>query len=424
MKRKYLWWGVIPALLGALGTGAWFLVHGWPEGDSSERETPTLEMAPVFPPVQATLEAGSPCAAAETLVEHFIKLGMVRYRLCTALLSSVHDKQSAEAVVPRFAVLLSEMEAVNSVLGHYALSPDAVQRLDPQSREYVQRVMQYAKARNRLLSSHPVAFGSATLAGLLDAFTPNEPPVVDMEVLYDNTFDVLRILDDEFALVNEERENVVQEAESCMLNNWNLSFRVATLALRWQMALTRNPKVIEELKGGAVPEQRERLERMTQGLVLLLNMNNGCSESAPLMEWFNSWASALPPLRVVMDNSWTSAPQGSMGRMRRLATIYDELVELIQKIESEEAAAAACGRMRELFQEILYYCELERGALQHVNPVNCQMCELFVDRACVLMSICSSARTKWEGKAFRELNNALTEHTRIFLEPYMKAMRE
>ena len=352
------------------------------------------------------LEDGVPCRAAEKLAENLLHLGNAHYQLLAGLLESVHDAASADGSAARCRVLLAEIAAVNRALAACRLNAAAVSRLEAVTQEYMQQIERYAGERNRLLSLQPVAYGSAALGGVLDAFAPLQPVEVDAQELFADTCELL-------SWVGAAVSGVCGAAESESLGNKQACLletrisRVAALAIRWG-ALCTNPEAEKKVLNEIPAEQREELEIGTQHLVYLDQVYPTYGDSAALREWCMTLACVLPPLHAVLKDSWEQAPTGSMGRLRRIAELYNQLIEVIV---DRTDAKIAYSEVEKRYKEVLYLQMREREFLNLRTTASCCMMAFLRNRMEILLDVCVDEQRKTSDEGFAQLLRDIKEDT-------------
>ena len=352
------------------------------------------------------LEDGVPCRAAEKLAENLLHLGNARYQLLAGLLESVHDAASADGSAARCRVLLAEIAAVNRALAACRLNAAAVSRLESVTQEYMQQIERYVGERNRLLSLQPVAYGSAALGGVLDAFAPLQPVEVEAQELFADTCELL-------SWVGAAVSGVCGAAESESLGNKQACLletrisRVAALAIRWG-ALCPNPEAEKKVLNEIPAEPREELEIGTQHLVYLDQVYPTYGDSAALREWCMTLACVLPPLHAVLKDSWEQAPTGSMGRLRRIAELYNQLIEVIV---DRTDAKIAYSEVEKRYKEVLYLQMREREFLNLRTTASCCMMALLRNRMEILLDVCVDEQRKTSDEGFAQLLRDIKEDT-------------
>ena len=375
-------------------------------GEEVPSAPPAEPCCTLLRPVSATLEDGVPCRAAEKLAENLLCLGNARYQLLAGLLESVHDAASADAAASRCRVLLAEIAAVNRALAACRLNSAAVGLLESLTQEYMQQVERYAGERNRLLSLQPVAYGSAPLARALDAFAPAQPVELDAQELFADTCELLSWVGDVASCVCGADDAVSLGNKQAGLLETRIS-RVAALVIRWG-SLCPNPGEERRVLNVMPAEQREKLEIGTQHLVYLDQVYPVYGESAALREWCMTLACVLPPLHAVLKDSWEQAPTGRMGRLRRIAELYNQLIEVIVD-RTDEKIAYSEGEKR--YKEVLYLQMREREFLNLRTTASCCMMALLRNRMEILLDVCVDEQRKTSDEGFAQLLRDIKEDT-------------
>ncbi len=245
-------------------------------------------------PAESLHEAGPlECvAAAEWLYESFLNRAGTQYVFYAGLLGSVHDKESADAVVTRCESVFFDLVAANLLRAKLNRMTQETQLM--MRRSFMRHDMcrlEYVAAREALRGTQPPYFGSARLARHLEHGADTASIQVDAAEL---VADTIRF----FQPLNELMDGFAEPAglESVKPELYASLEQVVSLALRWEKL--RFPGLQEAaLQGMATGEARELMKNATLNFVYFLKQPQG--DAAP--EWFREWGfvvgSVLPPFR-------------------------------------------------------------------------------------------------------------------------------
>lgn len=236
-------------------------------------------------------------AAAEWLYESFLNRAGTQYVFYAGLLGSVHDKESADAVVTRCESVFFDLVAANLLRAKLNRMTQETQLM--MRRAFMRHDMsrlEYVAARDALRGTQPPCFGSARLARHLEHGADTASIQVDAAEL---VADTIRF----FQPLNELMDGFAEPAglESVKPELYASLEQVVSLALRWEKLRFLGLQEAA-LQGMATGEARELMKNATLNFVYFLKQPQG--DAAP--EWFREWGfvvgSVLPPFRqAVLD---------------------------------------------------------------------------------------------------------------------------
>lgn len=119
-------------------------------------------------------------------------------------------------------------------------------------------------------------------------------------------------------------------------------------------------------------------------------------------------ACVLPPLHAVLKDSWEQAPTGSMGRLRRIAELYNQLIEVIVDRTDEKIAYS---EVEKRYKEVLYLQMREREFLNLRTTASCCMMALLRNRMEILLDVCVDEQRKTSDEGFAQLLRDIKEDT-------------
>lgn len=386
LKRYWLRWASGAMVAGlAVFWGHWALNQGKKHEEPKADGVSVCANVPlVAPPFQESKEEGM-CTAAEKLAEKLLELQAQKYAELAEVLSSVKDAETAKAAVERCAVLLRDVDNIDSVLFRCRLTPQAQKRVEAALLRYRKSRDEYLSAHSRVLKASSIDCAADELVNFLKGKKWEHPHYLmeNLNKLMQDTQVYLEKVNEELQAVMAGNDSYAQAAAAFAERRAVPDDATINLVLRWANAgqLYRRQEKAEELLREFV------LDRLTyadicipygdamEHLLYLRRVRSVSGEYLPLKDWVDTYADLLLPLKLMLTDA-QNVPVLEL-RLDDLISLYDTLLMQCEALPPDEKTP---DDIRMLYGQILYRRMLLADYMEITSPYESCLLRLLLNR--------------------------------------------
>lgn len=389
LKRNWLRWASGVLVVGlAVFWGHWALNQGKKHEEPKADGAPVCANVPLFvPPFQVSKEEGM-CTAAEKLAEKLLELQAQKYAELAEVLSSVRDAGSAKAAVERCAVLLRDVDNIDSVLFRCRLTPQAQKRVEAALLRYRKSRDEYLSARSRVLKASSIDCAADELVSFLNGKKWEHPRYLpeNLNKLMQDTLVYLEKVNEELQAVMAGKDSYAQAAAAFAERSAIPDDDTINLVLRWANAGWQYmpQEKAEEVLRDVVLDKLTYADtcipyaEAMEHLLYLRRVRSASGEYLPLKDWVDTYAGLLLPLKLMLTDA-QNVPAVEL-RLDYLISLYDTLLMQCEALPPDAASAKTPDDIRMLYGQILYQRMLLANYMEVTSPHESCLLRLLLNR--------------------------------------------
>ncbi len=387
-KYGWGWFSGVSLLALAAFVGHWVLKH------EPVREEPKIEIPsicaelPLFSLPFRVMDEEEVCTAAEKMAEKLLERQTQKYAELTELLRRIQEAESAVDTIAQCAVLLRDVDNIDTVLHRCRLSPSAHKRLEAAVNRYQQVWREYQVERIRAMSAASTWYDDHELVSFLNGkkwghlyYFPE-----DLDKLLRETQEYLEKVNEELKSAAAGKENYAQAVAAFAERRAVPDETAMELVLRWanvgQMDLPP-----QEAEGRLRKEVLEKMHyaewsiaygEAIEYLLYQRRILRDSGEAALMKDWVDTYADMLLPLKLMLESS-RNVPNVEL-RLDYLIGLYDALLARCEALPQNEDSEEMPEDIRSLYGQILYERLMVADYLEVNSPHESCLLRLLLNR--------------------------------------------
>lgn len=387
-KYGWGWFCGVTGLALAVWAGHWALNHK-PVREEPKPEIPSIcAEIPLFSLPFRVMDEEGVCTAAENMAGKLLERQTQKYAELTELLRRIQEAESSADTIARCAVLLRDVDNIDTVLHRCRLSPSAHKRMETAVNRYQQVWREYQVERIRAMSAASTWYDDHELVSFLNGkkwghlyYFPE-----DLNKLLRETLEYLEKVNEELKSVAAGKDSYAQAAAAFAERRAVPDDATIELALRWAYAgrMTLPQQEAEEQLRKEVLGQMQYAEwsiaygESLEYLLYLRRIRNDVGEAALMKDWVDTYADMLLPLKLMLESS-RNVPNVELN-LDYLIGLYDALLARCASLPQNEDSEEMTEDIRSLYGQILYERLMLADYLEVCSPHDSCLLRLLLNR--------------------------------------------